>query len=85
MANKKRDYEKYELRQGRKVVYRGITNDLERRVNEHEAGGKKFSSVNKVGSKVTRGSAKQWEEKSLTTYRQTHKGKNPKYNINDKG
>lgn len=77
---KSRTHVNYELRQGHTVVYRGITNDMKRRVTEHRASGKKFTSVNKVGSAKTRAGARVAEKKSLQQYRNSHHGKNPKYN-----
>lgn len=48
MAN--RDTYKYELHNGNKVVYVGITNDLERREAEHRNEGMDFTSITKVGN-----------------------------------
>ena len=55
MAN--RDTFKYELRRGNRVVYVGITNDLERREAEHRNEGMDFTSLTKVGNKTTRDAA----------------------------
>jgi predicted GIY-YIG superfamily endonuclease len=41
----KRDTYNYVLKQGRKIVYRGITNDPDRRLKEHENSGKRFSHM----------------------------------------
>jgi predicted GIY-YIG superfamily endonuclease len=84
MAKTPRDTYRYELKQGSKVVYRGITNNPERRCNEHN-NDKNFSHMNIVGPRVTRSSARRWEQDSLQTYRKTHKGKNPKYNKKKSG
>jgi predicted GIY-YIG superfamily endonuclease len=80
----KRNYHRYELKQGRKVVYRGITNNPERREEEHKDEGKRFSRMSIVGPTVTKESAEKWEEKSLEAYRENHRGKSPKYNETDK-
>ena len=40
---------RYNLRNGNRIVYKGITNDLERRTAEHLADGMDFSRVEKVG------------------------------------
>ena len=80
----KRDYTKYELVKNREVVYRGITNDFDRRVSEHKQN-KKFDSARVVGRSCTEQGAKKWEEKSLETYRKNHGGQNPKYNKTEKG
>ena len=50
---KQRDTFTYDLRDGRKVVYKGTTNDLERRVEEHWADGKRFSSIAKTSPRMT--------------------------------
>ncbi|WNY28337.1 hypothetical protein MmiEs2_05220 [Methanimicrococcus stummii] len=75
---------KYELRDGNKVVYRGITNDLNRRKQEHQQD-KKFTSMAQVGRACSEESARKWEQKSLETYRKNHSGKNPKYNQKKNG
>jgi len=46
---RKRDYHRYELKQGRKVLYRGITKDPDRREGEHRDEGKRFSHIHVVG------------------------------------
>lgn len=79
-----RDTIKYQLLRGNKVVYIGITNDFERRFKEHSKD-KNFTSMQKVGNKVTRESARQWEIESLETYRRNHNGNNPEYNISNLG
>lgn len=76
----KRDYNRYVLKSGKKTVYVGITNDFERREKEHKETGNDFSSIVKVGPKVTKKSAEQWEEDKLDTYSKNHNGKGPKYN-----
>ncbi len=81
---KRRSYSRYELKNGRKTVYRGITNNPERREEEHRDERKKFTKMNTVGPRVTKDAAEKWEEKSLKTYRDNHGGKNPKYNETDK-
>lgn len=80
-----RDTYKYELRNGRKVVYVGITNDLERRENEHRNEGMKFTSMTKVGNKTTRDAAEAWEQDRIATYKENHCGERPQYNQNDSG
>ena len=79
----KRDYHRYELRDGRDIVQFGITNDPERREQEHEADGKRFTTMNIKGTAVTKDSAEQCEEERLESYRKHHQGKNPKYNKTD--
>lgn len=79
-----RDTTRYELRDGNRVVYVGITNDPERRAQEHAAD-KDFTRMVTVGPKVTRTTAERWEEERIDTYKQNHKGERPKYNQNDTG
>jgi predicted GIY-YIG superfamily endonuclease len=83
--NNKRDCYNYELKQGKKTVYKGISNDPERRAKEHEGEGKKFSHMKVSGPAVIRTTAKKREEDGLKTYRDGHSGKGPKYNKTKKG
>lgn len=63
-----RDTNKYHLKQGRRTVHTGITNNLERREREHQ---QKFpgSKIHKVGRVTTREGAQKWERE------QRNKGK----------
>jgi len=81
---KRRNYHRYELKQKREIVYRGITNNPERREEEHKDEGKRFSNLKIIGPAVTKKAAENWEEKSLQSYRDSHGGENPKYNDQDK-
>ena len=56
----KRNTFKYHLKRGRKVVHRGITNDLERREAEHQ---QRFpgAKIKQVGRRTTRAAALKWE------------------------
>ena len=81
MAN--RDTYKYELRRGNKVVYVGITNDLERRETEHRNDGMDFTSISKIGNITTRDAAEAWEADRIATYKDNHYGERPEYNQND--
>jgi len=76
----RRDYYRYELREGRRVVYVGITNDPERREQEHRSEGKVFTSMHVIRPAVTETGAREWEQQRLETYRTNHGGKDPKYN-----
>ena len=80
-----REYYNYELKQHGRVVYRGQTNDLDRREKEHKRDGKKFTHLKKVGRAKTYEGVRKTETKSLKTYRENHKGKNPKYNQTNHG
>ena len=77
---KKRNYYRYELRDRRRIVYVGITDDPARREDEHRLEGKHFTSMNLIKPAVTKESAERWEEERLEQYRRSHGGKNPKYN-----
>lgn len=80
-----RDTKKYELFDKNRLVYVGISNDIERRVNEHRAEGMQFTRVEQVGRASTRQSASDWETSRLQTYMDNHGGELPKYNINPAG
>ena len=87
MAKKqtKRDNLNYNLKDGNKVVYKGTTNDLEKRASEHANDGKRFTHIQQVGNRKTEAGAKKEEARQLKTYRENHKGRNPKYNKTDNG
>ena len=55
-----RDTFKYHLKDGKKVVHRGITNDLERRETQHQ---EEFpgSNIQQLGRRTTRDAALKWE------------------------
>ncbi|MFW6116661.1 MAG: hypothetical protein ACOC6F_02945 [bacterium] len=55
-----RDTYKYQLKKGRKTVYRGITYDLARREAEHQ---EEFpgARIVQMGRRTTREAALQWE------------------------
>lgn len=57
---KSRDTYKYYFKVGNKIVYGGITNDLERREQGHKYQWPKGHIV-KVGHRTTREAAKKWE------------------------
>lgn len=82
MAKKKavRDTHNYNLKDGKKIVYKGTTNDLEKRAKEHEADGKKITHIQKVGRAKTVKGADKEETRQLKVYRSNNGGKNPKYN-----
>jgi hypothetical protein len=75
---------KYELTQGNKVVYVGITNDPARREAEHRQD-KEFTTMRIVGRPSTPEGASQWETKRIQTYMQNHNGNTPLYNKNESG
>ncbi|MFZ5479238.1 MAG: hypothetical protein ACOZNI_20910 [Myxococcota bacterium] len=75
-----RDCYNYTLKDGRRHVYKGITNDPEARLVEHVLDGKRFTHMVIDGTARTRPSAKRREAQALATYRENHGGRNPKYN-----
>ena len=85
LMSKKRDTNKYECYQGSKLVYVGITNDMERREAEHRADGMEFTSMRKVGNITTQQAASDWETERIHTYQQHHGGSTPPYNKNTSG
>lgn len=58
---KPRDTYKYEFKVGNKIEHKGITNDLERREQEHQREFPK-GHIKQVGSKTTEDAARQWEK-----------------------
>lgn len=75
----------YNLMDGKEVVYKGTTNDPERREQEHRAEGKKFSGMRITSRRMTQEGAKQKEDEALEQYRSAHGGRSPKYNGNKSG
>jgi len=55
-----RDTYKYHLKDGRRIVHRGITNDLCRREREHQSR-YPCSQIRQVGRRTTREAALVWE------------------------
>lgn len=80
----KRDNYKYELKNGNKVVYVGITNNPERREQEHEQN-KEFGHMSIIGNRTTKEAAENWEAERIKTYMQNHGGKMPPLNKNKTG
>ena len=80
----KRDTVTYELKQGRKVVYVGTTNDPQRREQEHRDQGKQFSRMNVTSRQMTETGAKKKEAERIQTYRK-NQGRNPRYNRDSDG
>lgn len=76
---KVRDTYNYELRSGHKTVYRGVTNNLERRMREHRRDGKKFTHATIIGNKKTREGALKMERNLIKNY-SGNNGKGIKYN-----
>ncbi len=80
----KRDTYKYELKDGNKVLYVGITNDPERRAQEHQQN-KEFGHMKIISNRTTIEAAENWEEGRIGTYMGNHGGKTPPLNKNESG
>lgn len=76
---KRRDTYFYELKLRKKVVYRGITKDPERRFREHIRSGKRFTHMLIYSYPRTRESARRLEKEALKSYERSH-GRLPPYN-----
>ena len=62
MAAKKRDTYKYVFKRGNKILHGGITNDLERREEEHRRDIDPKGHIKQVGRRTTEDAAREWEE-----------------------
>ena len=82
---KKRDTLTYDLKKGREVVYRGTTNDPERREREHRGDGLDFDRLAPTSRRMTPQGAKDREADNLERYRRNHGGRNPRYNKDKDG
>ena len=85
MARQPRDTRTYDLKKGGKVVYKGTTNDPERREGEHRRARKDFDKIVPTSRRMTRDGAKEREAKNLEAYRRSHGGRNPRYNKDKDG
>ena len=83
--SKKRDTITYDLKEGRKVVYKGTTNDPEEREKQHKREGKQFTKLLPTSRRMTKKGAKKRESENLERYRRSHGGMNPKYNKDSDG
>ena len=63
---KPRDTYKYDFKVGNKIVHSGITNDLDRREQEHKQRWRSGHIV-KVGRATTEEAARKWEETKQKT------------------
>lgn len=57
----KRDTYRYHIKCGKKILHRGITNDLNRRHGEHKQNYGSDVTITQVGPRVSRNSALRWE------------------------
>ena len=63
---KPRDTYKYHFKIGNKIIHSGITDDLERREQEHQQKWPK-GHITQVGLKTTEDAAREWEEDQKKT------------------
>jgi len=68
-----RDTYKYHFKRGRRIVHTGITNDLERRENEHKLNFGNDGHIFKVGRATTKDAALKWEREQAAKGRPTRR------------
>ena len=68
-----RDTYKYHFKEGHKIVHTGITNDLERREQEHKQNFGNSGHIKKVGNVTTRDAALKWESEQAKRGNPTRK------------
>ena len=69
----RRETYKYHFKRGHKVMHTGITNDLERREQEHQRTFGSDGHMQKVGNATTLGSALKWEREQTERGRPTRR------------
>ena len=85
MSKKPRNTVTYDLKRGPEIVYRGTTNDPERREEEHRQEGKHFGHLLVISRRMSEEGAERKEADNLAKYRHGHGGENPLYNDDDDG
>lgn len=75
---------KYELKDRNSLLYVGITDNPERREQQHRQD-KDFGHMTIVGNRTTRDAAEKWEEERIRTYMNNHWGETPPMNKNETG
>ena len=60
MATNRTTY-KYHFKTGNKIIHTGITNDLDRREEEHRRNLNRTGHIKQVGDRTTRDAALRWE------------------------
>ena len=80
----KRDTNVYELKDGKKRVYLGTSNNPQRRIKEHKQDGKKFTKLNILTPKMQKNNAEKKETNLIKKHKKTT-GSLPKYNITETG
>lgn len=69
-----RDTFKYHFKKGNRIVHTGITNDLDRREQEHKSAYGDSGHITKVGRKTTRDAALRWERDQAKKGKPTRRG-----------
>lgn len=64
---------KYHFKQGKKIVHTGITDDLDRRENEHQQTFGESGHIKQVGRATTRDAALKWESEQAKRGKPTRK------------
>jgi len=77
---KKRDTYLYELKDGRKVVYYGISTGPLDRLGEHDRSNKRFTHMREIRGPMYRENAEKLETQYIQRYQRNHSGKPPRYN-----
>ena len=68
-----RDTYKYHFKKGNRIVHTGITNDLDRREQEHQQDFGESGHIKKVGRATTRDAAQEWEREQAEKGKPTRK------------
>jgi predicted GIY-YIG superfamily endonuclease len=76
----KRDTYNYNLYDGKKKVYVGITDNPDRREQEHIQDNKRFTRMDVQKPAVSRNTALEREQEALERFQRSHGGRTPKYN-----
>lgn len=76
----KRTYYNYVLRDGKRVVYYGITANPKKRAIEIKNKGLRFTSMIIDPIALSEKTAREREKERIETYQKSHKGRNPRYN-----
>ena len=75
----KKNTVKYPLRRDRKVVYKGKTNNPEKRAKEHTQQGKRFT-ISTTSFEVCRNTTSKREKSGIDIDKKSNRGKRPRYN-----
>ena len=70
-----RDTYKYHFKKGNRIIHTGVTNDLERREQEHKRDFGESGHIKKVGRATTRDAALEWEKEQAEKGKPTRKSR----------